>query len=53
MYGINNDGANANVGAVNGDGRDLNRLPRNARNDNGGGAAFRAFGGRGVRIGGE
>lgn len=54
MYGINNDGANANVGAVNGDGRDLNRLPRNAQIPMpGGGAAFRAFGGRGVRIGGE
>ena len=53
MYGINNDGANANVGAVNAEGNALNRRPRNAGNNNGGGAAFRAFGGRGVRIGGE
>lgn len=43
---LNNDGANADVNG-------LNRLPRNARDNNaGGGGAFRAFGGRGVRIGG-
>ena len=55
VYGLNNDGANAEVNAVNAEGNPLNRLPRNARagDNNGGGAAFRAFGGRGVRIGGE
>ena len=53
MYGINNDGANANVGAVNAEGNALNRLPRNAGNNNGGVATLHAFGDRGVRIIGE
>ena len=54
VYGLNNNGGQANVGVVNAEGNPLNRLPRNARDNNdGGGAAFRAFGGRGVRIGGD
>jgi hypothetical protein len=49
---LNNDGRQANVQAVNAEGNALNRMPRNARDGNEG-PAFRAFGGRGVRIGGE
>ena len=47
---LNNQGGQADVQAVNAEGNPLNRMPRNARDE---GPAFRAFAGRGVRIGGE